>query len=232
MIKGLDDYEKFKVTRPVLGNHDFDEENLPVMNKVTENLVNITKTVPLNVKNLSAKYNNSDKIVLMFNYDKELQKYWNDPFKYIPKFQTTLAVSTPDYSTYVGMNPNEIRHNVFKNRWLGCLWQDYGICAIPTIQWAGSDTYDVCFGGVEKESIVIISTLGVTKDTKLFYEGFYEMKKRIKPSLIIVYGNMLPNMYGRFVNYSYTKAFNSNEQAYKQLSLFCSTEIFEIERKI
>lgn len=227
MIHGLTEYEKFKVLRPVLGNHILDKEDLPVMHKITEEMLDISRAIPLNIKNLSGKYNNSDKLVLPFNYDKDIIKYWNDPMKYIPVLQTTLAIGTPDYSAYVNMNPNEIRHNVYMNRWLGCLWQEYGINALPTIPWALPDTYDVCFGGIEEGGIVIISTMGCTEHSDVFYDGFYEMKKRIKPSLIIVYGDMLPEMYGRFVNYKYRDAFNNNSQAYKQLSLFDPTMIFE-----
>jgi len=230
MIHGLDEYEKFKVIRPILGNHGVDANHLPVMHKVTEDMININKAVPLNIKNLSAKYNNSDKLVLPFNYDKDILKYWNDPLKYIPVLQTTLAVGTPDYSAYSSMNPNEIQHNVYMNRWLGCLWQDYGVKALPTIPWALPDTYDICFGGVEKGGIVIISTVGASEHLDIFYDGFYAMKETIEPSLIIVYGEMLPDMYGRFVHYSYQEAFNSNRQAYKQMCLFDPTTIFERKR--
>lgn len=230
MIHELDDYEKLKVYRPILGDHILDRENLPVMHKVTEDMIDITKAVPLNIKNLSARYDNSDKIALPFNHDKDILKYWNDPMKYIPVLQTTLAAGTPDYSIISSMNPNEVRHNVYKNRWIGCLWQEYGIMALPTIPWSKSDTYDLCFGGVEKSGIVIISTIGCNEQLDVFYDGFYEMQKRLEPSLIIVYGDMLPDMYGRFINYRYQDAFNSNQQAYKQLSMFDPSPIFEIKR--
>ena len=41
------------------------------------------------------------------------------------------------------------------------------------------------------------------------------------------YGDMMPEMYGRFINYRYKEAFNNNGQAYKQLSLFETSQIFE-----
>ena len=227
MIHELDDYEKLKVFRPILGDYILDEKNLPVMHKITEDMIDFTKAVPLNIKNLSARYDNSDKIVLPFNHDKDILKYWNDPMKYIPVLQTTLAVGTPDYSVASFMNPNELNHNVYKNRWLGCLWQEYGVMAIPTIQWSKSDTYDICFGGIEKGGIVIVSTIGCAGQLDVFCDGFHEMQKRLEPSLIIVFGDMLPGMYGRFINYQYQEAFNSNHQAYKQLSMFDSSIIFE-----
>ncbi|MBO4898837.1 MAG: DUF4417 domain-containing protein [Lachnospiraceae bacterium] len=230
MSHSLTEYDKFKVIRPVIGNHILDSYDLPVMHRITESEIDITKATPLNIANLCAKYKNSDKVVLPFNDDKSILKYWNDPLKYIPLLQTAMAVGTPDYSVYTSMNSNEIRHNVYMNRWLGCLWQDYNINALPTLQWSTPDTYDICFGGTEKGGIVLISTIGVHNDVRLFYQGFNAMKERLNPSLIIVYGNMLPEMYGRFINYKYTDAFNSNKQAYKQLSLFDSSMIFERKR--
>lgn len=230
MIHGLNEYEKFKVIRPDVGNHILDKESLPVMHKITENMIDINHAKPLNIKNLCSKYNNSDKIVLPLNYDKDILKYWNSPLKYIPLLQSAMAVGTPDYSVYENMNLNEIRHNVYQNRWLGCLWQDYGVNAIPTIPWGTSDTFEICFGGVERGSVVIISTVGCDKNLDLFYRGFYAMKEMIAPSLIIVYGDMLPEMYGRFVNYRYTEAFNTNKQEYAQLCLFEPVRIFERKR--
>lgn len=50
-------------------------------------------------------------------------------------------------------------------------------------------------------------------------QGFNEMKRRINPPLIIVYGDMIDGMTGRFVNIKYKEAFNSNKTCfYKQLS--------------
>ena len=108
--------------------------------------------------------------MLPFTYDKDLLKYWTDPMKYIPKFQTVMAVGTPDYSIYPTMNINEVRHNVYMNRWLGCLWQTYKCVVLPVISWWGEDTYDVCFSGIEKNSVIIISTIGCLNNQKVFLD--------------------------------------------------------------
>lgn len=83
------------------------------------------------------------------------------------------------------------------------------------------------FSGIEKGSIVIISTLGCRENPEIFLSGFKEMKSRIAPPLIIVYGNMLDGMTGRFINIKYTEAFNKKKEGYKQLSLFKESNIFE-----
>ncbi len=115
------------------------------------------------------------------------------------------------------MNYYEVAHNIYMNRWLGCLWQSHGCVALPTVSWAQEDTYDICFSGVEKGSIVIISTLGCEDNQDIFIKGYKEMIRRINPSLVIVYGKMLDGIYGRFINYKYEDAFNTNKIVSKQL---------------
>ena len=226
MIHGLSDEEKFKVIRPILGDHCLDG-NMPTIHRTLENQLNIEDMIPIGIQNLSTKYNNKNKLVLPFNYDKNLNKFWNDPMKYIPRFQSAMAVGTPDYSVYPSMNPIEIEHNVYMGRWLGGLWQTYGCTVLPVVSWWGEDTYDVCFSGIEYESIVIISTIGCSENVEVFMQGFNEMKRRINPPLIIVYGDMIDEMTGRFVNIKYKEAFNSNKTCfYKQLSLFEESNIF------
>jgi hypothetical protein len=186
MIHGLSEEEKFKVIRPMLGDHMLGDYGMPIIHKTDEEMLDIENMKPVGIKNLTTKQDNSKKIVLPFTYDKDLLKYWTDPMKYIPRFQTVMAVGTPDYSIYPTMNINEVRHNVYMNRWLGCLWQTYKCVVLPVISWWAEDTYDICFSGIEKNSIVIVSTIGCMNNQKVFLKGFNEMKKRIEPPLIIV----------------------------------------------
>lgn len=230
MIQGLDDYEKLKVIRPLLGDHICDKWGMPIMHRITEDMLDIEHARALNLQNLNGKHNNSDKIVLPFSYDKDMIRYWSDPFKYIPILQTAMAVGTPDFSVYPTMSPYEISHNVYKGRWLGCFWQTYACTAIPTIQWALPDTYDICLSGVEYGSIVMISTVGCADYIGEFMQGYEEMMIRINPQLIIVYGSMLPGMYGRFLHFDYTDGFSKKDSSYKQQTLFEMSLIFEREK--
>lgn len=227
MIHGLSEEEKFKVIRPLWGDHVLDEYDMPIIHKTLEADLDIENMQPIGIKNITTRQDNSKKLVLPFNYDKDLLRYWNEPLKYVPKFQSVMAVGTPDFSVYPTMNMNEIRHNIYMNRWLGCLWQNYGCTVLPVISWWGEDTYDINFSSIEKGSIVIISTIGCTENPEIFLDGFNEMKKRISPPLIIVYGNMIDGMSGRFVNIKYTDAFNKKTETYEQLSFITKSNIFE-----
>ena len=156
---------------------------------------------------------------LVNNYDDVLEALWRNPFKYIAVFDGVLAVASPDYSVYPEMSIKQIENNIFKSRWLGSLWQRYGIKVIPTVSWAKPDTYDICFSGLQKNMVVIISTLGVSKNVEMFIEGFNEMKRRIEPSLIIVVGKLFDEMYGEFLIFSLDETFSQRIKG-KQVTLF------------
>ena len=206
-------YNDFLIVRPKIDGVDLDNHRMPIIKKMKILEDDFKKIKVTNFSNLNSIVDRENTILDTFNYDNVLKRLWNDPLKYVAKFQGLFAVASPDFSVYPGMNPYEIEHNVFMSRWLGALWQSFGINVIPTISWADEDTYDVCFSGVEKSTIVIISTLGVDKNFDMFISGFNEMKKRIKPKLIIVVGKIYDEMEGEFLHFNQRKSFY-------QLSLF------------
>lgn len=228
MIKGLTEYEKYKVIRPIIGNCNHDAFGMPIIKKTSMDRIDWNRLKILGIQNASAKTTGKDPLVGMFNYDKRLLALWNNPLKKIALFQGFAAVGTPDFSIYSTMNVNEIRHNIYMSRWLGVTWQNYNCLIIPTIGWALPDTYDLCFSGVERGSIVIISTLGCKGRTEDFLNGFKEMKARIAPPLIIVFGDMITGITGTFINFKYTDCFYRKNRHAQPLSGRTS-RVFTIE---
>ncbi len=226
MIKGLSEYEKYKVLRPVIGDYEMDVNGFPIINKTEYREIDWNNISATGLQNASPKKNNGNSVLLMFNYDYRLLNLWNNPLKKIGLFQSFYAVASPDFSIYPSMNINDIRYNVYMSRWLGKTWQNYGCTVYSTIGWALPDTYDVVFGGVEKGGIVVISTLGCQNSTEVFLQGFNEMKIRLEPSLIIVYGEMIEGMTGRFVNFKYSEAFSRDSF---QLRIEGVSQVFEIK---
>ena len=220
----ISETDKFKVIRPILGQETEDLYNMPSIKKDNYSSIDFEELKIVDAQKIKEDSNNS--LALMFNADKVLDRYWNNPLKYLAKFQLCKAVSTPDFSVYPGMHIMEIQHNVFKNRWLGVTWQNAGNIVLPTIQWGTKETYDICFSGVEEGCIVVISTLGCQHKKEEFLEGFFEMKKRIKPPLIIVFGDMIEGMTGRFINFKYEDIFTQKEL---QLKLKEFRQVFERE---
>lgn len=212
MIYGLSEFEKYRVIRPIIGSYELDHYDMPIIRRFSMRRMDLDQLKVLNYKNLSVNRDNSHTLALMFQYDRILLALWNQPLKRIPLFQTCAAVATPDFSLYSTMNPNEIRHNIYQSRWLGCTWQNYGVNVWPTMGWADSSTYDLCFSGVETGCPVVISTLGCQERQQEFLDGFIEMRKRIDPPLIIVYGNMIPGMTGTFIHFNYEDALSKKAE--------------------
>ncbi len=228
MSKSLTEYDKYKVIRPVIGGCEYDENSFPIIRNTFKDNTNWDELYACGIQNITKKNDNHNAIALMYLDDRKLLAYWNTPLKKIPLMLGCAAVATPDFSYYDSMNINEIRHNVFMNRWLGATWQNYGVNVIPTIGWAGEHTYDLCLCGVEEGTPVTISTLGCQKHEKEFLAGFNEMKQRIKPSIIIVFGDMIEGMTGRFLHFKYTDSFNKK---IRQQPLKGMLGVFEIKEK-
>ncbi|MBR1432301.1 DUF4417 domain-containing protein [Ruminococcus sp.] len=229
MYRGLSELEKFKLIRPVIGNCEYDDNMFPIIRKTDVSRLDWENVHAQNIQNLSKNGDNRNALVTMFRYDCKLMRLWNDPLKKIALFRTCMAVATPDFSYYPSMNINDIRHNVYMNRWLGRTWQNYGVNVIATIGWAGADTYDLCLSAVEKGSPVIISTLGCKNNKEMFLAGFKEMKKRIIPPVIIVVGDMIDGMTGTFVNFKYEDPFVNDPS---QLKFKGISPVFDVKEVV
>jgi len=86
--------------------------------------------------------------------------------------------------------------------------QQQGIKVIPTVRWGDLTSFNFCFDGIEKGSIVAVSTIGVKKQKSHFMLGYNEMLSRIKPSKIICYGKPFDEMKGDIIKVDYAKTNN------------------------
>lgn len=123
--------------------------------------------------------------------DYQFERLWKKPEDYVQVLQKYECILTPDFSLYNEMPMPMKIWNIYRSRQLGQYYQQQGIKVIATISWAEKETFEFCFEGIEKHSIVSISTIGVKKNKENFnmwVEGVEEMIKRIQPSTIIVYG--------------------------------------------
>ena len=100
---------------------------------------------------------------------------------------------------------------------------------LPTLGWAGEETFDISFCAVEEETPVVISTIGCQKRQEEFLLGFNEMKKRLNPPIIIVVGDMIQGMTGRFINFRYTDSFATD---FVQMKFDGISAVFEIKEAI
>ena len=144
---------------------------------------------------------NKDKCVGLHFYldDYQFERLWNRPKEYIDVLKQYDCILSPDFSLYMDMPMPMKIWNVYRSRQLGQYYQQKGIKVIPTISWAEKETFDFCFEGIPKGSIVSISTIGVKRNKKaleIWKAGVDELIKRIKPSTILIYGGKVDYDYG------------------------------------
>ena len=102
--------------------------------------------------------NHLDRMVHFFLYDYRFERVWKNPDNDIEKLSRHRAVLSPDFSMYLEMASVMQLYNVFRNRWCGAYWASKGIRVIPTVNWGDESTFDFCFEGIEKGSVVAVST--------------------------------------------------------------------------
>ena len=125
--------------------------------------------------------------------DYQFNRVWAQPDTYLNMLRKFQAVLTPDFSTFTDF-PKVIQiYNHYRKHWLGAYWQMNGIRVIPTISWSDHSSYEWCFDGEPVGGTVAVSSVGTQmgkESGRLFMDGYNEMLERLKPSEIIMYGNI------------------------------------------
>lgn len=131
--------------------------------------------------------------------DYQFERLWNNPEEYVDILKQYECILSPDFSLYMDMPMPMKIWNIYRSRLIGQYYQSQGIKVIPTLSWAEEETFEFCFEGIPKGSIVSISTIGVKKNKealKIWKTGVDELIKRIEPSTILIYGGKLDYDYG------------------------------------
>lgn len=139
-----------------------------------------------------AKTSKEKKVGIHFYIDDyQFERIWNNPQEYTKILQEYDCIFTPDFSLYLDMPYSMKIWNVFRSRLIGQYYQNQGIKVIPTLSWAEKETFEFCFDGIPKKSIVSISTIGVKQNKEameIWKNGVDELIKKIEPSAILIYG--------------------------------------------
>jgi hypothetical protein len=132
--------------------------------------------------------------VHFFLDDYKFEQIWTNPRKYIELFQYYEGVIAPTFSVWDNQPYALNVFNMYRSRWLTRFFQSCGIPVLVDARWAGEKTYDFCFSGIEKNSPVILNTVGtkMVENRKLFVSGFEQMLRVIEPSKLFVYGEYMP----------------------------------------
>lgn len=129
--------------------------------------------------------------VHFFEDDYKFERAWTSPNKYGEMLSKFGFILGPDFSVYANM-PKAVKiYNHYRNNWLCRYWQEmFNIKVVPTVMWGYEDSWDYCFDGYPKNSIVAVSNVGMAKskdEKSYFMDGYNEMLKRLNPMKILFF---------------------------------------------
>ncbi len=210
-----DDYDDWSDIRPASIRHNV-FENQETRQFPIENYYGIPVMQPtLTIGDKFARFidfpdiKNPEEYICHFYYDDyKFMSAWRSPDKYIPKLRKFKAVVAPDFSSYTDFPIALQILGAYRRNGCGAYWQSWGLDVIPDVQWGDNEeTYKWCFEGIPTNATVAISSLGVAgnddwngkNDVNWFKRGFDEMMRRLHPSTILWYGNMIEGCEGNII---------------------------------
>ncbi len=159
--------------------------------------------IPRDVVPFSKLNTNKDKrkYVHFYLHDKEFSTVLTATTRYLDQLKLYDGVITPDCTMLIGQSPCLQQANTYMNRAVGFFLQKNGIPVIPNIRWSDESSFEYCFLGVPKGSIVSVSTHGCLKSSEqkqMFKTGMVAMLEEIEPQAVLVHGFMPDSVFGDF----------------------------------
>ncbi len=165
---------------------------------------------------------NKHKYVHFYMHDKEFSRVLTSTTKYLNDLKQFDGVITPDCSMLINQAPCLQQTNTYMNRAIGFFLQKNGIPVIPNVRWSDESSFEYCFLGVPKCSIICVSTHGCihTKAQRTMFKlGMKAMIKELEPSSVLVYGYMPSDIFGEFIDkikmYRYPSEFEISHRKHK-----------------
>lgn len=125
--------------------------------------------------------------------DYRFETLWTNPTKPLSRLQRVGMALTPDFSMWSQMPRIMQLWQVYRARWCGAWMIHHGVKVIPTVGWATADSWDFCFQGIPKWSVVAVSAVGVHRNEEArswFAAGLNEMVDELEPTRVLVYGKL------------------------------------------
>ena len=150
---------------------------------------------------------NPEEYIAHFYYDDyKFISAWREPDKYVERLKQFKAVVSPDFSLYTDF-PRALQIlSCYRRQWCGAYWQSLGIDVIPDVVWGDKESFAYCFDGIPKGGTVAVSSVGVKRDNEwnnksgdMFKAGYDEMLKRLEPTTILFYGDMIDGLEGNII---------------------------------
>jgi hypothetical protein len=156
---------------------------LPVCHEIPKKLTAFSK----------AKISTADASFLhFFEDDYRFERIWRNPSRYLSRIQAYGGTISPDFSVYREMPLVQQMFNIYRSRVIGQWLSRKGVIVVPNIRWGDERTYDCCFDGLPKNSVLAIGTHGCSKhidDRRYLFNGLMAMRERLEPKALVVYGS-------------------------------------------
>ena len=126
-------------------------------------------------------------------FDGAKSSIWLFPRRALKIIEHFDGIITPDFSMCQDFPEPQKLFAVYRMRTFGYWIGTLDIDVINNVRWGTSETWDYCYAGIKRHTVVAIGTAASGLKSKinrpLFEEGFFEMVTRLKPTAIIVYGS-------------------------------------------
>ena len=169
--------------------------NIPMMESVQ---VDIEGTEVIGFNYAIGCKHPEDKICHFYLDDYQFERVWNDPDRYISILKRFKAVLAPDFSMYTDFPKAVQIFNHYRKQWCAAYWQEHGITVIPTICWSTPDSFEWCFDGIPKHSLVCVSTVGGfgnhENNKGAWLEGYEKCLEVLEPTEVMLFGNYYPEI--------------------------------------
>lgn len=129
--------------------------------------------------------------VHFFLDDYRFETMWTKPERGLSRVAKVGIALTPDFSLWAQMPPVMQMWQTYRARWCGAWMLQHDIPVIPTISWSDRHSYRFAFAGITVGSVVAISTVGVTAESRhAFQQGLEAMLGYILPQHVLCYGKI------------------------------------------
>lgn len=148
-----------------------------------------------------------------YEYDHVFSELLTNTKKFLSLIKQFDGFITPDCSLLIGDSRSVQQINTFLNRAVGLYLQKQGIPVIPNIRWSDESSFDHCFLGVPKNTIVAISTHGCIQkkeEKEMFKIGLDAMLNELQPKSVIVHGYMPDSIFGEYLTHVDFHRYKSN----------------------
>ena len=145
---------------------------------------------------------NKRQYVHFYEHDQAFSTVLTGTKNYLELLKQYDGVITPDCTLMIGQAPCLQQANTYMNRAVGYYLQKNGIPIIPNIRWSDESSFEYCFLGVPKHSIVSVSTHGcITSraERKMFKIGLNAMLDELAPHTVLVHGYTPDDIFGEYL---------------------------------